>query len=248
MFFTNIGAVRTHNEDAILCQKVISGENMLDAQILELQGTSIVVAVADGVGGEPGGAEAASCLLNALIPLNYQVFGPDASDRLEEVIISGIADMGKISDQWPALTGMATTVAGLWTDGEKGLAFNCGDCRIYRFRQGYLEQLSKDHSLVYELYHSGEITFAEMATHPMRHILTSSIRDKGDNPRVFLREISILKGDSYFICSDGVWDSVEQNVLERILASAPPLQAAQSLAEKLLEIGTKDNSTFLWLI
>jgi protein phosphatase len=142
---------------------------------------------------------------------------------------------------------MATTLAGLWTDGEKGLLFNCGDCRIYRFRQGYLEMLSKDHSLVYELYLSGEITEAEIASHPMRHILSSSIRDKGDNPRVFLREISILKGDSYFICSDGVWEPLPLNILEGILNSAPPLQAGQALAEKLLEIGTKDNTTFLWL-
>ncbi|MDR2405408.1 MAG: protein phosphatase 2C domain-containing protein [Deltaproteobacteria bacterium] len=248
VFFTNIGAVRTHNEDALLSERVFSGENMRDAQLMELKGNSIVVAVADGVGGEPGGAEAAKCLLSALIALNHQPFGADATSRLEDSIILGINDMARISDKSPELTGMATTVAGLWTDGEKALVFNCGDCRIYRFRQGFLEQLSKDHSVVYELYLSGDITESEMQTHPRRHVLTSSIRDKGENPRVYLRELSILKGDSYFLCSDGVWDSVPLKELEEILASAPPLQAAQSLAERLLAIGTKDNSTFLWLM
>jgi protein phosphatase len=199
------------------------------------------------VGGEPGGAEAASIILNSLVPLRFKRFGSDSADRLEELIIAGITAMGATCEKFPELSGMATTLAGIWTDGGKALVFNCGDCRIYRFRHGYLEQLSKDHSLVYELYLSGEITDAEIYTHPLRHILTSSIRDNGESPRVFLREVSVLKGDSYFLCSDGVWESVAPTELEAILASGEPLQAGQTLVERLLEIGTKDNTTFVWL-
>jgi protein phosphatase len=247
VFFTNTGAVRDHNEDALLCEMVFSNQDMDDVQVLELQGASNVVAVADGVGGEPGGAEAAEIILNALIPLKFKNFGEDSPDRLVEAIATGISEMGKISETYPELTGMATTVAGLWTDGDKALLFNCGDCRIYRLRHGYLELLTKDHSLVYELYLNGEITMDEILTHPLRNILTSSIRDKGDSPRVFLREISVLKGDSYFMCSDGVWETLSQNALEYILSSAPPLEAGKLLAEKLLMIGTRDNSSFAWL-
>ncbi|MDR2197943.1 MAG: protein phosphatase 2C domain-containing protein [Deltaproteobacteria bacterium] len=247
VFFTSTGEVRVRNEDALLCQELVSGRDMRDAQLLELQGRSVVLAVADGVGGEPGGAEAAAAVLTALEVLRFMPFGPDAQDRLEEAIRRGVSQMGAVSRKKPELAGMATTLAGLWTDGDRGLVFNCGDCRVYRFRQSFLEPLSKDHSLVYELYMSGEIKAEDMAVHPMRHILTSSIRDGGEAPRVFLREISILRGDSYFICSDGVWEAVPQKDLEDILSAAPPLQAGQLLAERLLGIGARDNATFLWL-
>jgi protein phosphatase len=247
VFFTFTGPVRERNEDALLCRTVLSGKDMKDAQLMELEGMSVVAAVADGVGGEPGGAEAARLVLEALLPLSFQRFGESQSGRLEAAVVTALSDMASLSDKRPELTGMAATLAGVWTDGERALLFNCGDCRVYRLRRSRLELLSRDHSLVYELYQSGDISFEETLTHPMRNILTSSIRDKGPSPHIFLRDVSVLRGDSYFICSDGVWESLAHGALEEILSSAPPLQAGQALCERLQGAGSRDNATFLWL-
>ncbi|MDR1607750.1 MAG: hypothetical protein LBT38_04995, partial [Deltaproteobacteria bacterium] len=101
------------------------------------------------------------------------------------------------------------------------------------------------HSLVYELYANGRLTEEAMGAHPLKNILTSSIQDSLEEPRLFSRAIEIIPGDNFFICSDGVWETARRSELEAWAALGAE-EGSRQLATFLLKRAT-DNFTFIWL-
>jgi serine/threonine protein phosphatase PrpC len=101
--------------------------------------------------------------------------------------------------------------------------------------------------VVRELFERGGIEDWEMATHPQRHVLTSSIQDCPEVPKVFFREIEILSGDSCLLCTDGVWEAVSQTEMELIARAVPLPEAGRTLAAALQGRECRDNVTFAWL-
>ncbi|MDR1164366.1 MAG: serine/threonine-protein phosphatase [Deltaproteobacteria bacterium] len=247
-YFSDVGAVRAHNEDSLLCgEMVVSKGDSPDVWEKELPHEAFLVAVADGMGGGPGGEEASALVLRNLKKIDLSQFGRKSQDVVTEVIYGAAREMVALGRARPALAGLGSTVAGLWVKGDKALAFNCGDSRIYRVRHGFFDLLSKDHSLVYELFARGGISEEEMATHPLKHVLTASIQDSPDEPKLFFREVKILPGDSFFLCSDGVWEAVTRAELESFIEIGSPLLGSHLLAQALSSRECRDNISFLWL-
>ncbi|MDR2353526.1 MAG: serine/threonine-protein phosphatase [Deltaproteobacteria bacterium] len=247
VFFSNVGGYRDHNEDALLCGDVYCKGMMVDIEEVEFSPGSVLVAVADGMGGGPGGADAAELMLCNLRELTAIPYPPDAKTIIEDNINHTADCLVALGDIRPDLSGLGTTVVGVWVNDTEALIFNCGDSRIYRVRQGYLDHISKDHSLVYELYSCGEITEEEMSRHPLKNVLTSSIQDCPDYPRIFFREVNVNPGDSFFLCSDGVWEAVSREEIEALLSLGSPEESARELVKILLERQCRDNITFVWL-
>jgi protein phosphatase len=249
MLFSFPGVLRPNNEDALLGTTVYSRMNMAEPITEDFLITPALLAVADGVGGNKGGTEAAECLLKTLqddlSKSNFQI--DEVQSLVDASLELATRRLVALAAEKPALRGLGATVAGIWITEEQAVIFNAGDCRVYRIRYGYLDQLSQDHSLVFKLYSNGEITEDEMSTHPMKHIITSSIDDSGAFDS-FFRPLPIIKdGDIFFLCSDGVWEVLSRDEIENCFAENEAETAANNLTNLLLNSECQDNASFIIL-
>ena len=139
--------------------------------------------------------------------------------------------------------GMGTTVTAAKVTGDEVSLGHVGDSRAYRLRDGELEQLTSDHSLVAELERSGQITPEAAEHHPQRSIITRAL---GPEPDVQVDTYTLAgrDGDVFLICSDGLTSMVSDDELGSILRSAASLdEAAESLVRAANQSGGKDNIT-----
>ncbi len=222
---SDVGRVRTVNEDRSL-------ESLT------------LFAVADGMGGHAGGEVAASIAIEALeagFARNPTVDGLVAAvqEANRAVWQAGVEDQ--------ALRGMGTTVvaAALIKSGDTDrlVLVNVGDSRAYRFHAGLLAQLSVDHSVAEELVARGELSEAEAAVHPHRHILTRAL---GVAPAVEVDvwDVAPVEGDRFLLCSDGLTNEVVPDLITSVLATIrDPHAAAERLVDLANESGGNDNIT-----
>ena len=222
---TDTGVVRTNNEDSLLVAEPL-------------------FAVADGMGGHAGGEVASTVAvetLRAAFSENSTVDG-----LVEAVRRSNQAVLDRAEDQ-PELRGMGTTLTALALveeEGEQRLALvNVGDSRAYLLQHGELTQLTEDHSLVEELVREGQMSPAEAAVHPQRHIVTRALgMGPGVEPDVW--QILPYKGDRILLCSDGLPNEVgEEEIATTLRREADPDQAAARLVSLARQHGGADNIT-----
>ena len=120
---------------------------------------------------------------------------------------------------------------------------NIGDSRTYRLSQGTLSQVSVDHSEVQELVDAGEITQAEAAVHPRRHVVTRAL-GTGDETEADYWLLPIEEGDRMLVCSDGLNGELDDEQIATILATeADPQSAVDQLIQAALRSGGRDNVT-----
>jgi protein phosphatase len=142
------------------------------------------------------------------------------------------------------LSGMGTTVVAALVAGDRITIVSVGDSRMYRFRRGALEQLTKDDTWLASVL--GE-KMAEDADpqHPLRHVLTSVVGTK-DDVKPAAREEQLVSGDRFLLCTDGVHGRLDSAALTSLLASAASAEdGAQSLVKEAITRGTSDNATAL---
>jgi serine/threonine protein phosphatase PrpC len=203
-----------------------------------------LVAVADGVGGNVGGAVAAALAVDALACTLGGQPRDDAEAAIRRAVGAANALLGEAVSRTPALTGMATTLTAATLDRRGRLALaHVGDSRAYRLRDGSLEQLTEDHSLVGGLVRMGKITAAEAEQHPQRSVI---LRAVGIEPavEVDVTEHEVEDGDVYLLCSDGLSGMVRDEVIAETLALDGSLAAATNLLIDLANAsGGRDNIT-----
>jgi PPM family protein phosphatase len=108
---------------------------------------------------------------------------------------------------------------------------HCGDSRIYHFQRGRLVTRSVDHSYVEHLIATGRITPEEAANHPNRNILVTSLGGKETPKFDFGGAGSLADGDSFVLCSDGLWAYFDDEEMGAIIAANPARKASQILIE-----------------
>jgi serine/threonine protein phosphatase PrpC len=226
---------------------------MARCDVAEAKESPSLFAVVDGMGGYNGGQAAARILARTLAGASgKKLFGGEFNpDRDREILrglfasaASAIASEARSS---PQLAEMGAAVAGILLRDAGAMAFNCGDCRTYRLSLGEMERVTHDHSIVQELCDAGEIDEEGMRAHSMKNIMTSAVTGKeGEVPELFSRAISRVRGDSYFICSDGVWETLAAPQLRDFL-NGPFPESADAMKEALWEMGCRDNVSFIWL-
>jgi protein phosphatase len=142
--------------------------------------------------------------------------------------------------------GTTLVVAALLADvaGPRWLLASVGDSRIYRVAGGATEQMTDDHSVVQELLDSGEISLAEAAVHPDRHVITRAI-GIGRDLLVDYQVHPVREGDRLVLCSDGVHGALSDAQFASLAAAFPgePQTAATGLAEAVLASPASDNLT-----
>ena len=123
------------------------------------------------------------------------------------------------------------------------LVLNIGDSRTYRFSQGGLVQVSVDHSEVQELVDAGQITQADAAVHPRRHVVTRAL-GTGDETGADYWLLPLEDGDRMLVCSDGLNGELSDEQIADILAAeADPQAAVDELIQAALRSGGRDNVT-----
>jgi protein phosphatase len=222
---TDVGKVRATNQDRLLEDPPL-------------------FAVADGMGGHAAGEVAA---LTAVEALRSAFSGHASADGLVAAAAEANRSVWRRAAADPDLRGMGTTLVALALvseEGEDRLAIvNVGDSRLYRLRNGELEQLTTDHRLVQELVDEGQLSEAEASVHPQRNVLTRAL---GVDPDVAVDVLQVLpfKGDRYLLCSDGLSGELADRQLASVLRRfADPQEAARELIADAKANGGADNIT-----
>jgi serine/threonine protein phosphatase PrpC len=252
-FVTNRGAVREENQDALCIAGTVRTGDMASPEISRDTGTyPMILAVIDGMGGYKGGAEAAGIIAEALADASAKrVFGADFNreadyEALRSILKSSAIRMAEYSLRDPGLAGMGAAVSGVLIREKTALVWGCGDCRVYRVSGGELERLTREHSVVEELFGQGVIDEEGMRTHPRKNIVTSAISANfADSFDLYARPVSRCEDDAFFVCSDGVWETLGKGDLLQRLASFSP-DAASGLFGDLLAAHCRDNVSFIW--
>jgi len=223
---TDIGRARERNEDAFLVREPL-------------------FVVADGMGGHPHGDVASRIAVQTL----EDVAGRPADGAKE--LTDGIRRANRrileegASDR--SLRGMGTTVTAILADASKAHLAHVGDSRAYLLRDGALQQLSEDHTLVQRMVREGKLSAAEASRHPQRNVLTRvlGVEEPLD---VDVLTLDLHPGDRLLLCSDGLTNMVAERDLQEILEREPdPQGAADALVEGANRGGGDDNITVIVL-
>jgi protein phosphatase len=139
-------------------------------------------------------------------------------------------------------TGMGTTLTAVVLEDDTGHFVHIGDSRAYLLRDGALEQLSDDHSLVAEMVRDGRLSEEEAASHPHRSILSRAL---GTEPQANFDEfaVDLRAGDVLLLCSDGLSGAVPAEAIGQALEHAAPDDAAAKLIAEARRHGGPDNIT-----
>lgn len=225
---SDVGRVRSVNQDEV-------------DEFSNAKGTLLVV-VADGMGGHAGGEVASSTAVKSIG--EYFAGAMEEPTRLLRRAFETANDrVFRMGNDEPSLFGMGTTAVAVLIepDGRAWVA-HVGDSRAYRLHQGQLERLTEDHSWVQEQVRMARITPEEAEHHPRRNALLRSI---GVDPEVTVdvSPFEIRSGDRLLLCSDGLWGEVDDQTIAGVLASEDPEEAVRQLVELANQAGGHDNVT-----
>jgi serine/threonine protein phosphatase PrpC len=235
---THKGAERAGNEDAVVVgTRTFAGvsSHRPDVVAVPLDG-SIVVAVADGLGGHAAGEVASRIAVERLATYDATTAGKDDLSSLLRDVSDEILAEGR---QNRAQAGMGTTVVGLLVRAEDTTWFNVGDSRAYLLAGGYLAQLSVDDTPAGALAEPGE-------SPPPTSVVTQVLGDTQGaiTPHVGIQPVG--DDDAYLLCSDGLSDLVELEEMERLLRDADEdVTAVSSLWRAAMDAGGRDNITIV---
>ena len=232
---TDIGLVRLNNEDV--------WARMPDEQCFIL---------ADGMGGHKAGEIAASeavLHLCKLVKEEHTTTKGHTPQEWVELLDEGVREANQhiynLASTNPEMEGMGTTLCLALIANHSLIAVHVGDSRIYRLRKGRLTQLTKDHSLRDELIAKGELDESLASSFPYKNIITRAIGTQ----KTVVPEIQILAielGDLYFLCTDGLTDSLLDAQIVDIIESSETLQeSTESLILESKKQGGNDNITIV---
>jgi protein phosphatase len=198
-------------------------------------------AVADGMGGAKAGEVASAMATEGFEGESDS--GEPAETQLARILREANRRIYDLAVADESHRGMGTTLTAAKVTGDEISLAHVGDSRAYRMRDGELEQLTKDHSLVAELERSGQITPEAAEHHPQRSIITRAL---GPEPEVEVDTYTVTgrEGDLFLICSDGLTSMISDEEIGSILRSADSLDAAaDALVRAANQSGGKDNIT-----
>jgi protein phosphatase len=199
-------------------------------------------AIADGMGGAQAG-EIASALAAGALDESGVTGGGER--RVIELIQEANRRVHQRASTDAATSGMGTTMTVMLVEDDGSITVgHVGDSRAYLLRDGRLEQITDDHSLVAELVRRGELSPQAAEVHPQRSVITRAL---GTDPDVDVDafRIDAVAGDVYLICSDGLSDMVDAGEIERVLAEnrSDLDAAARALVQAANRAGGEDNIT-----
>jgi protein phosphatase len=238
---TDVGRVRSHNEDSYLVNDELG-----------------LFLVADGMGGHAGGAMASKTAvtvvekvvqrafrgLGSVDPANTNAY---VEDMLGAAASEASARIFDTAQQQIELHGMGTTLCGMFFHGSRGYIVHVGDSRCYQFRAGTARQLTSDHSWLNEQVQAGLLTEEEAAQSDLKHIITRSVGFERE-VQADLISVGVSPGDAFLLCSDGMCNYIELDELEQLARDHYYADLPTVCVEISLERGGEDNVTVLVIL
>jgi serine/threonine protein phosphatase PrpC len=222
---SDIGRLRQRNEDGYLIKEPL-------------------FVVADGMGGHRGGDVASALALETIG--SAATPGGTAKGLVDDIKRANRAVLER-GESDRDLRGMGTTLTAVLTEDARAHVVHVGDSRAYLLRDGALQQLTEDHTLVQRMVREGRLTEDEAAQHPQRSILTRALGVDEDIP-VDELSLDIHPGDRLLLCTDGLTNMVERDRIQEILETEEdPQSACEKLIDAANRAGGDDNITVVVL-
>jgi PPM family protein phosphatase len=256
---TDTGKVRSKNEDQYLIARASKSLDVLGTSLTEdqrtplIQSESFILLVADGIGGRAGGELASAFVVNEAIrhimetaKWFFRLDDPDEDVRirlLQETLDRADRKLRDEAEEDPTLKGMGTTLTAVSMIGADAFLVHVGDSRAYLLRDGVLQQLTTDHTLVREMVQKGIITPEVARTHHLRHVITNVIGGPAGVSGE-MADFRLKDGDRLLLCSDGLTEPVRDEQIREILTGySHPQEACDGLVAAALAGGGPDNVT-----
>jgi protein phosphatase len=259
------GAVRENNEDAYLVFRMGRYMERVTSSLPEAElpsryeAAGHLMIVADGLGGHEAGDVASRTALTTALDLilrsprwALQLDDPATRDseiramssrargylaRVHETLHARAAADSKLS-------GMGTTLTGLYAIGSDAFVIHVGDSKAYVLREGELRQVTHDHTVAQEYADRGMIRQDEVATHRLQHVLTRAVGGPGEHLDADMHHLRIEDGDRWLLCSDGLTDMASEPEIAEVMRAHPvSAEAARALVDLALARGGHDNIT-----
>jgi protein phosphatase len=227
---TDVGIVRSHNEDAIRYFPPESGAHR-----------GALALVADGMGGHAAGEVASEIAVDTIRRVFYEAEG-----SLPKALRSAFAAANAAILDWtkshPECTGMGTTCTALALGDSEAWLAHIGDSRAYLLRNGTLSQLSNDQTLVAQLVREGKLTEEEARHSPVSNVILQALGMGPDiEPDIWERPLTLAPGDTLILCSDGLSGLVADSDIAEIAGRLAPIEAGTALIAAANEAGGTDN-------
>jgi PPM family protein phosphatase len=204
---------------------------------------SLLVIVADGMGGHKAGEVASETAVNTVAEV-YQRSKGSPGEALDEAFREANQNIFKLAGGHQEMKGMGTTCTALAIVGSKAWAAHVGDSRLYLVRGGDIYQLSEDHTAIHELVRQGLLTPEQAVHHEDRNVLMRAMGTKPQQAIMRWREpMDVRLGDTFVLCSDGLHDLVNDSEIRVVVSSSPPKDACRKLVQMAKERGGYDNIT-----
>ncbi len=224
-----VGSVREHNEDAACAHPDIG-----------------LLAVADGLGGHNAGERASGLAITVLEDHLRAARAEGRSPSLDELLAAFDAANAQIltdAEEAPERAGMGTTLTAIVVTDNRVLLAHIGDSRAWRIRDGVVEQLTHDHTVVGQQVREGVITEEQADTHPMRHVLSRCL-GMGAEIEVDLAEGDLAIDDIYVLASDGLSHGLsKEDVAEIVMTSKAADESCETLVHTACGRDGQDNIT-----
>ena len=257
---THTGLVRAVNEDHFLIgrfgryfETIRTSLSPTDVPA-RTDDASYSLIVADGMGGHAAGEVASRTAIREIMRLAFEL--PDWIVRIDETTREAAAErtqrriekLNEIvfdgSQRDPDLRGMGCTLTAARNLGRDLQVAHVGDSRAYLLRAGHLLRLTRDHTYVQMLVDQGLMSAEEAATSHSRHVLINALGGSDEGVHVDVERVRLAKGDRVLLCSDGLTDSVNDELIRTVLSEAATAAAAcELLVARALERGGEDNIT-----
>ena len=235
---TDVGRVRSNNEDSVLSMEMLSSFESRSA-------SNFLCAIADGVGGNQKGEVASKLALQILAAkVSTSMIGrgeTELSGILKSAVEEANEAVVKYGTEHSESEGMATTIVVALIHRNTACVAHVGDSRAYLIKRGEIKQLTKDDSQVQELMDAAKLTPEQARHFPGRNIITKAVGAAADI-EVSTSSLSLAPGDRILLCSDGLWGAVTDTEIQKIVFELPtPQFACNKLVSLANERGGKDN-------
>ena len=234
---SDLGKIRTNNEDAFLVCNIWDNEHVLAVAI-------------DGVGGYEGGEVAAALAQESILEfLNMNTAG-DCLELLKQAVITANNRIFSERLQTPSLANMSCvlTASLIEVDTMRVNIAHVGDTRIYQYASSRIEKLSHDHSLVGYREEIGDLTEEEAMRHPQRNIISRDVGSKllslDDSEYVEVASYPLEHKTQLLLCSDGLCDMITSKQMAQVLSMPLDVEnKVEKLIQEALNAGGRDNVT-----
>lgn len=254
------GKVRDNNEDTFFIARFDRTMRALQSNLppgeypADFEETSYGMVVADGMGGHAAGEVASRTAVLVLLDLVLKT--PDWIMRLNDQLVGEVmrrveqrlqAIRGTLAEKARVdadLEGMGTTLTMAWSLGADLVVAHVGDSRAYLMRDGQLQRLTRDQTLVQTLVEAGTLTLEEASRHRLRHIVTGILTTEECKIPFEFHCLRLLDGDQILLCTDGLTEMVSEAAMaEALRRPGPAKETCSTLRDLALKAGGRDNVT-----